>query len=195
LSRVALRSRSVDAAGGLQFLKSNWVGRNWTPLVATPRSKNAEGGYWDCPYYHWPVPCCRRAAIQLQSGVRSRPRGSLRNKARSTVELQWSSVSARQSTSFARALPDSVVGTVSVCPEELPGPSAKAWVDHGNAHRGLNNIVLLNVPRLAARRRTGMTWEGQRIGQLMCYINLRRVVCGSYSPQRLVFAATVYIYI
>ncbi|KAJ1633322.1 hypothetical protein T492DRAFT_548828 [Pavlovales sp. CCMP2436] len=32
-----------------------------------------------------------------------------------------------------------------------------------------------NVPRLAARRRTGMTREGQRIGRLMCYPTLRVV--------------------
>jgi hypothetical protein len=32
-----------------------------------------------------------------------------------------------------------------------------------------------NVPRLAARRRTGMTCEGQRIGRLMCYLTFRVV--------------------
>jgi hypothetical protein len=32
-----------------------------------------------------------------------------------------------------------------------------------------------NVRRLAARRRTGMTLEGQRIGRLICYLTLRIV--------------------
>jgi hypothetical protein len=37
------------------------------------------------------------------------------------------------------------------------------------------NNSSVNVPRLAARRRTGMTWEGQRICRLMCYLTLRVV--------------------
>ncbi|KAJ1641528.1 hypothetical protein T492DRAFT_897753 [Pavlovales sp. CCMP2436] len=39
--------------------------------------------------------------------------------------------------------------------------------------REVLNHCSFNVPRLAARRRTGMTWEGQRIGRLMCYLTLR----------------------
>jgi hypothetical protein len=34
------------------------------------------------------------------------------------------------------------------------------------------NNSSFNVPRLAARRRTGMTREGQRICRLMCYLTL-----------------------
>jgi hypothetical protein len=37
------------------------------------------------------------------------------------------------------------------------------------------NNSSFNVPRLAARRRTGMTWEGQRICRLMHYLTPRVV--------------------
>ncbi|KAJ1639067.1 hypothetical protein T492DRAFT_138252 [Pavlovales sp. CCMP2436] len=39
----------------------------------------------------------------------------------------------------------------------------------------LFNNSFFNLPRLAARRRTGMTWEDQRIGHLMCYLTHRVV--------------------
>jgi hypothetical protein len=45
------------------------------------------------------------------------------------------------------------------------------------------NNSSFSVPRLAARWRTGMTWEGQRIGRLMYYLTLRVV-----SPPRLLLA-------
>jgi hypothetical protein len=50
-----------------------------------------------------------------------------------------------------------------------------AFSRNGTRARPVFNNNSFNVPRLAARRRTGMTREGQRICRRMCYLTLRVV--------------------
>jgi hypothetical protein len=154
--------------------------RNPNSLVGVPEGALAEplSGAGATHSLRADVPLCRYDLLGTCN-----VRGCTQQHARSYLASVPALCSTQDAATAAATLERAALALVEAASAALaPAPLAElrlamrlevTFFNHGS----------FNVPRLAARRHTGMTREGQRIGRLMCYLTLRVA-----SPPRLLLA-------